>query len=550
MKKPLILSFTAATILATNIQAESMYERFQAMQTEIDTLKQEVITLKMQKAKDKDDEVDEAEEVDAEESDDEESDDEEYSEEDEAAEELEETLEFFDSKISKLNKATSGNHLKFGADYRFSLDNIKYTMAGKDANGKDEAKNDAFMTNRFWMNMFWKANNNLSLRAQIAYNKAYGARSGASNPASSSFENFDWITNENAYDGQIRLKNAYFFYKNDTFASLDIPWTFSIGRRPSTNGHLVNFRDNDASSSPMAHTVNVEFDGLSSKFTFYKDWGTYVKLCAGRGMSNAAPKFSSTPFSETTDIPQIDLVGLIFVPYNNGQYSLNTQYYYANNLIDAVDPTNQTTVNALGRNFDTVGGLHSFTANFIAHGIGNELSDFLDESIFFISGAYTKTDPKDNSYMGYSAMNLDGTPNKAGESKTGYSYWVGTQFPSLITKDGRWGLEFNHGSQYFRSITYAEDTNIGSKVAARGNAYEAYFTEYLVERYLSMQIRATYIDYTYTGSNGFFGGTSGAAMEIDKIKQAAASGNAQAAGMASMIVDKAQDIRFYLRYSY
>ncbi|MBD3798077.1 MAG: DUF3373 family protein, partial [Campylobacterales bacterium] len=130
------------------------------------------------------------------------------------------------------------------------------------------------------------------------------------------------------------------------------------------------------------------------------------------------------------------------------------------------------------------------------------------------------------------------------------SYWVGTQFPSLITDDGRWGVEYNHGTKYWRSITYAEDTNIGSKVAARGDAYEAYFTEYLVEDILSMQIRYTYIDYKYSGSNGFFGGTTGAAMKIDDIKAAAAAGDTTAQAMAATTVEKAQDIRFYLRYKF
>jgi len=127
------------------------------------------------------------------------------------------------------------------------------------------------------------------------------------------------------------------------------------------------------------------------------------------------------------------------------------------------------------------------------------------------------------------------------EVKTGKSYWIGTQFPSLLGEDGRWGVEYNYGSKYWRPITYGEDTNIGSKVAARGKAYEAYFTEYLVEDILSIQLRYTYIDYKYTGSNGFFGNATGSAVSMD---------NAIAGGMGSMVVDKAQDIRFYLRYKY
>jgi len=174
--------------------------------------------------------------------------------------------------------------------------------------------------------------------------------------------------------------------------------------------------------------------------------------------------------------------------------------------------------------------MHSFTANFTVNGIGNEINDYLDDTFFFVSGAVSKTDPKDDQGMLGSA---------AGESKTGYSAWAGIQMPSFMSEDGRWGVEYNYGSAYWRSITYREDTNIGSKLATRGSAYEAYFTEYLVEDILSLQVRYTYIDYKYTGSNGFFGNTTGTATKISENM-----------ANASMYVDTAQDIRFYLRYKY
>jgi len=546
MNKPLLISLVTATLLASSASG-SMFERFEAMENEMKSLKQEIATLKAQKVTtDTDEEVEDAtkaESEDEEESEEKESedskddvDDEEKDTEDEEIDVKEELADLEDS-ISDLNRATSGNHLKFSVDYRFAIENLNYKMADN-----SKVSNDAFMTNRFWLNMNWSASKNLSFRAQMAYNKAFGARSGASNPQNSSFETFDWIANENAYDDIVRVRSVYFLYRNDTFLGTEVPWTFSVGRRPSTNGHLISYRDDDKAASPMAHTINVEFDGLSSKFSFDKFVeGMYIKFCAGRGMSNAAPKFTATPYTDVNSAqganPNIDLGGLIFVPYDNGQYSLSTQYYYANNLIDMTDPQAQD--QTLG--FTTVGGMHSTTANFVINGIGNEWSDFLDDTIFFVSGAWSVTNPEDG-------QNMLGGEN--GERLNGYSGWVGLQIPSLLSEDGRWGFEYNQGSQYWRSITYAEDTNIGSKIAARGSAYEAYFTENLVEDILSLQIRYTYIDYDYTGSNGFFGNTSGNSMKISDIQAAAAAGNAQSIAMLPNIVDTAQDIRFYLRYKY
>ena len=550
IKKPLLVSLAAAAILTGNLDAASMFDRMTQMETEMKSLQAELESVKAAKAEaatteaeeaDADDDEDEGE--DAEEADDEDEDDE---------EDLEETLDYFDSKISELNKATTGNHLKFGVDLRTSVDNLQYTMADG-----SKQKNDAALSNRLWLNMNWAATDNLSFTGQLAYNKFYGARSGYGQTYPG-METFDWITNENPYDDVVRVRSAYFFYRD---SDAMIPWTFSIGRRPSTNGHIINLRDDDTAASPMGHNINVEFDGASAKFTVWEEMGTYFKFCAGRGGTNAAPRFFSVnpqsgtvvpggaPYaSNDTDVPDIDLAGLIFVPYNDGQYFVGTQYYYANNLIDAnIVPVDQTQPQK-GVQFagmQNVGGMHALTANFMINGIGNDWSSYLDDTTFFASWAMSITDPKDN------GTDANGRPVStmlgSTEAVKGYSYWVGLQVPSLFTDEGKWGVEYNHGSKYWRSITYAEDTLAGSKIAARGDAYEAYLTEPIVGNILTFQLRYTYIDYKFSGSNGFFGGATGTPYEISKIQK---DSNPFIAGNAAYTVDTAQDIRGYIRYRF
>jgi len=146
------------------------------------------------------------------------------------------------------------------------------------------------------------------------------------------------------------------------------------------------------------------------------------------------------------------------------------------------------------------------------------------------------------------------------ESETGTSWWVGAQLP--VTEDGRFGVEYNRGSKYWRPFTYAEDTMIGSKLAARGDAWEAYLTWHIDDA-LSAQVRYTKINYDYTGSQGFFGDTSGYTMAIKDLKaQAAAIKTAMAGGhvptaveqrilgMEANTVESAQDLRFYIRYRF
>jgi chaperonin cofactor prefoldin len=527
MKHKFLGSVVAAALMSTSVMAEgTMLQRFEAMEKEMNALKAELAAMKAEKSapvvaktatvEDDDDKPAKATAgkvkiaVDK----------------DDEKKSVSEDLEDIHDQLSTLNKRTNGNAIKWDVDFRTTVDNIDYRMA--DGTKKT---NDALFSNRLWLGMNYPATKHLSFTGQLAYNKTFGQRATTST-ASTGMEGFDWISSEAAYDDKLRVRSAYFFYQDDEFLGTDIPWTVSVGRRPSTEGHLINLRDGDEASSPLAHTINVEFDGASAKFGMEGLTGlngSYFKLCAGRGMSSAEPRFSSAPYSDqnaTTN--NIDMAGIIIVPYDDKQFSVGMQYTYANNLIDSVDVTNPNS------GLETVGGLSTATAFVMVNGIGNKWSDFLDDSLIFVSGAMSKTDPYANKYM------LGST-----ESQTGYSYWIGTQFPSLISDEGRWGVEFNHGSQYWRPITYGEDTLIGSKLAARGNAYEVYFTEPLVKNILSFQLRYTYIDYDYAGSNGFFGGqpssTSGSGTPY------AISNTMSNAGS---YVDKAQDIRAYIRYKF
>ena len=103
---------------------------------------------------------------------------------------------------------------------------------------------------------------------------------------------------------------------------------------------------------------------------------------------------------------------------------------------------------------------------------------------------------------------------------------------------GRFGLEYNHGSKYWRPFTYGEDTLAGSKIATRGSAIEAYWSQPIIDNVFSMQVRYTQMNYDFTGSGGFFG-DGGAAYDIDSD---------EAKMMNS--VEKASDLRVYFRYRY
>lgn len=483
---------------------------------------------------------------------------------------LEEQLNQASKTLSEVKKHDGNDNIKFSVDFRTAFDNIQY----KKASGA-EASNPDLLTNRLWLNMGYSPDANTIFKGKLSYFKAYGdSANHAQANTNPGYANFDWVTNENANDNTLKVKEAYWLYMNDTFMGNQVPWTISIGRRPSTDGLGANMREGQKENSPLAHTVNVEFDGLSSKFDLDKVTGVKGmswKLCTGRGITNATKRFSmpnGTDYAaDETQQHDNNMYGFIFVPYDNGQYSVSTNWAKAEHMIGFNTastyglmgftntelkamiemqygmPTGTATdamLTAQGYNVSTqadyafkdVGDLTLTTAMFKAEGIGEGINDYLDNTKFFASWAQSKTTPN-----GQNGGMLGTT-----DSKTGTSIWIGANMPCLLTADGRIGIEWNKGSKYWRSVTYGEDTMAGSKIAARGTALEVYYTK-PINKALSFDLRYTKIDYDYTGSNGFFG-AEGQPMSWSEVAQYTL------AGMNADPVKEASDFRASVSYRF
>ena len=215
----------------------------------------------------------------------------------------------------------------------------------------------------------------------------------------------------------------------------------------------------------------------------------------------------------------MDLLGIIAVPYDDGQYSIYTNYAkawnligYTDNQISGIDPIS----------FEDVGDMDYATILFKTEGIGSGISDYLDDTIAFASFAMSKTNPN--------ALEMLGSP----DSEIGTSVWLGVNAPCPISPDdSRIGFEWNQGSKYWRSMTYGEDTYAGSKIATRGQAWEVYRNQKLTDS-LSFGVSYVLMQYDYTGSNSFFG----------------AEGRPQNVNSVTGAVTEAQDIRAYMRYRF
>jgi hypothetical protein len=383
--------------------------------------------------------------------------------------------------LSKVRAHDAFDNVKFGLDFRNGVDILNY----KDNQSGEKASNNSLLTSRLYLTMASSPMKDLLFKGKLAIYSIWGAHAYYDTATQPSLK--DWAASSKATDTVMRVKEAYFVYSTDMGEQ---PISFSIGRRPSTNGFLANYRENEkAVGSPLAHITNMEVNAAMMRLNFSRFIeGSYSKFVYGRAHSGDMNNVYGTgsnpwgPYATGTTVDDQNVNFFVFLgdAYNDSQYQLAYQWAHIFNtkgkrLADNVNKA-------------AAGTADMAALSFKVEGIGDEINDFLDDSIVFASVATTKYNPKD----GYSLLGST-------DSKAGYSYWLGTVFPDSFTDSGKIGLEFNHGTKYWTPMTCEEDTASGSKVAVRGNAYEAYWNfDLFGVKYLPSQIRYTYAQHDFT----------------------------------------------------
>lgn len=396
---------------------------------------------------------------------------------------LEKQQKYTNTKLSQVNAQSANDNIKFGVDFRNAVDVLSY----KDNDTGETASNPSLLTSRLYLDMAASPMEGLIFKGRLAIYAMYGAHLYVTDSPLK-----DWSASSKAADTVMRVKEAYFVYSNAWGSQ---PWSFSIGRRPSTNGFLANYRENESKpGSPLAHITNMEVNAAMLKL----DWdrflaGAYTKFVYGRahtgeinsvyGVTGSNPWVAPYAEVEESDDKNVDFFVVPGAAYDDGQYKL--MYEWAHIFITKGQKYNDPSTKKAA-----AGSADLFSVGLAVSGIGDEISDFLDETTVFVSGAYSYYDAKE----GYQLLGSDD-----GGSRDGSSVWTGVIIPDMITEGGKFGFEYNYGSKYWTPMTWAEDTAIGSKIAVRGSAYEAYwnFNLFGVE-YLPSQIRYTYVQHDYT----------------------------------------------------
>ena len=385
---------------------------------------------------------------------------------------------------------------------------------------KVDVNNDIIYTNRFRLNMKARVSPQLTFGGRLSAYKVFGDSTGVKfNQGSMGDVTFDGNTSSLPHGDTIRMERAFFNYRFDTDL---VPVNLSLGRRPSTEGPPLEYRNNGLEGgSPLATIINWQFDGAS--LTFGLEEGTGIpgaafKLCYGVGFEGDWGNTSSLASTQPS-VDDVHMYGFIADLYNDDVTSAVLTYAHASDVTDGftgltVMPFIVSRQDTNGDGFDE----YFFTANsggFISRlepmtNIGDwdaaslllrtNLAEKGADIDLFLSGSWSHTDPSRVSRNPFFEIMGQGLLSSNGqlESKDGYSIYAG-----IIVNmpwNARLGLEYNWGSENWLNFSGAEDSLVGSKMAARGQVWELYWHQNIHKDNFFITLGAQYYDYEYTGS--------------------------------------------------
>lgn len=476
-----------------------------------------------------------------------------------------------DSRLNKAELHTATDKISFGIDLRTRAESIHYkdlsvapsnltngffvnyptgfngatlaqaqsAIAGMIAGGmvppveKYDVDNDIIFSNRIRLEMKAKVNDNLAFAGRLAANKVYGDSTGVNfNHGSLGDVTFDGNTSSLPHGDTIRLERAYFNYKNNMGS---VPYNLSMGRRPSTEGPPLEYRENSLEGgSPLATIINWQFDGASLSLgledvTSIPGFG--LKFCYGVGFESEYG--NSASLSSASDIEDVHMAGFIATLFDNDTTSAVFNYAYAWDVTDGFtgltvmpfiaykDDLNNDGVNEyyFQKNYggfisrlEPSSNIGDWQAASLL--LRSNLYEWFEKNInVFFSGSWSHTDPSQISKNPFYEIMGQGLLSSNGnlKSQDGYMIYMGAIFPMPL--DAKMCLEYNYGSKYWFNFTGAEDSLIGSKLATRGQVYEAYYIQPVVGSKFFVKIGGQYYDYDYSGS----GNPLGAPVKISKL---------------------------------
>jgi len=354
-----------------------------------------------------------------------------------------------------------------------------------------DADNSILYTNRLRLRMDSDLGDNISFSGRLSMYKVFGDSTGVQvfNGQPTSL-NVDGTSTGVPNSDIVRVERAYFNWSNIGGK----PFYLSIGRRPSTGGAPLNFRqDEPRGGTPLGSVIDYQFDGITAGYHI-NDYST-VRLCYGVGYESGFGNgdLLKLPADRLDDA---SFLGVNWDIYDSEKMFIQATVARAFDVTDGfnglvvfpVDPLSGNSINApVALRFTPSTNLGDIDLASIV--LIREDGPF----DWFISGNYMQSDPNPVSTP-FGGLFSD--PFEVPEDQDGTMWYAGVRYKFNEEKT-KIGVEFNHGSQYWFNFALAEDDLIAPKTSTRGDVWELYLTHRITDRFV---LKLDYIDYDYEWS--------------------------------------------------
>ncbi|MCP4903162.1 MAG: DUF3373 domain-containing protein, partial [bacterium] len=362
-------------------------------------------------------------------------------------------------------------------------------------------KNSIIYTNRLRLQMDAKVSKNVDFAGRLSMYKVWGDSTGVQvfNGQPTSI-NVDGTTASVPNSDIVRVDRAYFTWKSPKYY-------LSIGRRPSTGGVPLNFREDEPrGGTPLGSIINYQFDGATLGWHI-NDYST-LRLCYGVGFESGFGNGAEQ------QLPQDRLKDASFLGVNWDIWNTDDMFIQGTfaRAFDVTDGFNGLVVLPV----DPVSGQEIPGTPVLRYTPSANLGNIDWASIvlvrhdgpfdWFATYSYMQSDPN-NITTPFGGLFSD--PFETPQKQDGNMIYLGARynFPNEATKIG---IEYNKGSEYWFNMAVAEDDLFAPKTSVRGSVWELYLTHRISKRFV---FKADYIRYDFTDSGS--GWHMGAPKDLD-----------------------------------
>jgi hypothetical protein len=352
-----------------------------------------------------------------------------------------------------------------------------------------QANNNAMFTNRLRLNFDAKVSDNVSFAGRLSMYKVFGDSTGVQvfNGQPTSL-NTDGTTSGVPNSDQVRVERAYFSWNNIGGSKLYL----SIGRRPSTGGPPMNYRQDELrGGTPSGSLIDYQFDGITVGYRVAENmvwrlcWGLGYEAGWGNGSLLKAPQ---------DRLKDTHFLGANLDLWSTDDTLVQATYAHAFDVADGFNglmvlPSNPLTGDPVGA---PVVMRYTPSANLGAiHLFGINASHKVKAIELYGSANFSATRPNGITTP-FGGLLSDPFENPTNHSGSMFLAGIRANMPNEDRT--KIGFEYNHGSQYWFNFAQAADDIIAPKTNTRGKVVEGYLTHRINERFI---FKADFIKYLY-----------------------------------------------------